>query len=457
MARLGSSPTDGVWGKNTRTALLAIKNLLRNLGMKNISISEGNGPSPYKVQTPDELKSLVQQNINNLSEVFTALELKIPEGAEATSKDIDLVIDMVEQNIPEEGKSDPFAHWGNIPVRANDIINLTTFFQFVSVLKPPFRCEPLDGKEDSITTEKTISASFEDYIKKMACEVLDRSIYRIAVDAEQIKLEETPPPASNPHCVSVFESTIEWFLDRSKNMYGPIYNSYAPVPMKSPRPDRNGKNGTLLDTQLAKYYIDHMSKISNDWMESKDSIIDLLSKRGKSPIITNSILATAISGKGSGSGEYKGHAHVQNDGGENIEGRSVRSGKQTPPLGKFISLRRWHEDFSVPSLAEVQKYTKGNRFPNLSLDMAFWQEFLPQVEGRNYAAQVGNLGNWISAVIDSIVEVYNNWMSSDPNDDEARQQFRFQQQWITFLQGMYGRWRREYQDEMFKATQSGRK
>lgn len=293
-------------------------------------------------------------------------------------------------------------------------------------------------------------------MQKMAREVLDRSIYRLGQDVSTAPVTTVPtaapaPAADDPHCVSTLEAIIEWFTDRAKQMFDPIYEAYRGKSLPSPRPDRKGKVGTLLDAQLADYYVRQMGKISDEWQDAKDAIIDLLKKRGKSPVITSSVLREALGGGGGAGSGGRGRAHREG-GGEDRGGRTVHQDQQKPPLSRFMSLDNF-ADFSVPALKTVKQY--GGVLPELDIGQwhgGAWTTLAQaNVKGKDNAERIANFGPWVIAVRDSIREVYNSWKAYRPNDDELKIQNTWLNRWIDAINSVYGTWRTEYKEQMEKA------
>lgn len=454
---LGKSPIDGVWGKNTHDALILINQLVQALGIKDVIISEGTGPSPYK--TNDDLFSLAKQNIDNLSRLFSHAGATTTVQEVANNNVSAMIVDMVDPNLPAEGVNNPFAHWGNHPVLVSDLTNFTSFFEFISSgFKPPFPCESLESNNEDKKTPLaeipgSVTASNEDYLQKIAKEVLDGSIYRLG--QEQVQPVAVPTSVTNdPHCVSVIEQMIQWFKDRASEMFDYIYKSYNGKSLPSPRPDRKGKVGTLLDAQLADYYVRQMGKISDEWKDIKNSIINILKDRGSldKPIVTSTILRDAISGS------KKGKAHETSNKNESNEstkdryesnegqGRTIHQRTNAEPLSDFISVQDF-ENFEVPSLDKLRALSDGKELPELELRKlrsGSWQTLANQwVAGVSTADKYRNFGAWISTLRDVIREAYRDWKGGRHNRDSLQNQYTYFSQWIAHIDGVIGTYRNE--------------
>jgi hypothetical protein len=465
-AGLGRASADGIWGSKTRRELLAIKELVSKLRIKDVTITEGVGKSPYKQDK--NILAEAKQNIDNLSNIFKAVGLSTTIDIPDTNNDAGtLIVDMVPTNLSRDGSDNPFVNWGNFPVRVGDVSSLSEFFKFVGFLQPPFPCEPLNkgeahtGGVDLGYASDNATTSYEDYIQTMAQEVLEGSIYRLSQKqwfAPQNK--SVAPPKADAHCFSVFESTLKWFRDRAKAIWVPIYKSFTPSPSVSPRPDRRNRKTSYLDMQLAEYYNNKMEEMLNEWDRIRDSVLEAL-KEKNSPIITSNILQEAL-GHSRGAGameEGHGRAHRSKEegaSGSDKGGRTVHDEQIAPPLARFISLRNF-EEYQVPSLTDVSKYMARGNLPVFdTTQMTSWTAFVSQLAGKTYADKIRNFGPWISAVKGTINEVYDDWLETNPNDDEAAKQNRLKIMWIRKLDHLYDVWRQEYRSQILQASQNGR-
>jgi hypothetical protein len=465
-AGLGKSPIDGVWGQNTRNVLIIIKNFINTLGIKDILLSEGTGPSPYK--TNDNILALAKQNIDNLSRLFGVF------GIDTTVKEVSrnivtMVVDMIDVNLLEDGVNNPFAHWNNHPVMVSDLTNLTSFFEFTRGLKPSFPCTPLDqisGGKKKPMPKQTVTkpdsrsqttASFEDYIQKLANEILDKSIYRIGQEAPlaaAIVPETASDSVSDPHCVTVFDEIIKWFKDRSSQMFDSIYSSYNKS-TESPRPDRKGKAGTLFDAQLADYYTRQMGKISDAWRDIRNAVIDTLRERGDSPIVTSRVLREAIGDSNSGRGkahESRDKAHEDERGEGEGSGRTVHNQSNPPPLSSFMSMQNF-EEYAPNSLEQVRQLTDGYTLPELDIRKwnSSWTTLAQEVVGKDDAEKYKNFGPWAKSIKNTLHEVYRNWKSERHNDDELKRQYDFLNRWIGRINATLGTYSDTYLELMERA------
>ncbi|MCK9567747.1 hypothetical protein M0R72_02205 [Candidatus Pacearchaeota archaeon] len=478
-AGLGKSPVDGVWGKNTKGALSIINSFAQTIGINDVIISEGNGDAPYKEMKAEDLQAVAQQNIDNLSRLFGHIGLRTTVAeAGGTNR---LIVDSIDTTLPEDGVNNPFAHWGNHPVMVSDLINLTAFFEFTRVLSPTgggaFHCKQLNEMSDDKTeptatelenpwdkgapkTTPATASSLDDYMQKLAREVLDRSIYRLGQDTTQpiaATVPATRPAGDDPHCVSTLEAIIEWFKDRSKQMFDPIYEAYRGKSLPSPRPDRKGKVGTLLDAQLADYYVRQMGKISDEWKDAKDAIIDLLKKaKGNSPIVTSRVLREALGGAGAGAGvgaeSTRGKAHGAEGEYEDSEGRTVHRRPNAPPLAEFMSLQNFTR-YNSPSLEKVRELTDGGVLPELEFDKwsSSWATLAQEVAGKDDAEKYKKFGPWAEAIKNTLNEVYRAWKARRHNTEELRDQYDLLNEWIGRINSTLGVYNSTFREAIHRA------
>ena len=468
---------DGVWGKNTHDALVAIKNLVAQLNIKDVIISEGTGQIPYQSMKDEELIERARENINNLSRIFGALGIQTSVESVAESSGM-IVVDVVKPDL--SGLEDPFgAGWGTRPVTMGDLKDLLTFYDFISGLKPHFPCSPLDFEPAPQAAPKApATAAFEDYFAKLANEVLDRSVIRLGQAAEVTPASIAPvAPAqpSDPHCVSVIDEIIKWFSERANAMFDALYTAYEKS-LKSPRPDRKGKIATKYDAQVGKFYVNQMENISNDWNDIKDKIIDAIKTHGnaKSPIVTRKMIKDILGGAGGTTGKAHQRRDEGGEGGES-RGRTVNYGKsgQEPPLSNFIIL----SNFPSALTKDISQFNPGGVLPELDIrhwSLGNWVNIAQtDVFGNTDAEKYENFGPWAVAVRDSLKNIYNDWAESaknhynnwkrgNHNDQEVEgehdklqsnleKQRDWLERWVGRINSMLGLWQSTYKERMERA------
>jgi hypothetical protein len=486
-ARTGSSASsraaaaDGVWGKNTRDALLAIKKLVEQLNIKDVIISEGTGTIPYQSMKDAELIEKARENINNISRIFGALGIQTSVESVAEGSGM-IVVDVVDPSLPDSGLSDPFgAGWGNQPVTMGNLADLLSFFDFMSGLKPHFPCNPLDSEPQAAPNQAPAkapaTASLEDYFEKLANEILDRSIFRLGQNAEVVPVAApavATPVASDSHCLSVIEESIKWFLQRANEEYRTLYAALERS-LPSPRPDRKGKIASKYDAQIGKFYAQQMENISNAWDEIKNDIINAIKAHGnpKAPIVTRKMIRELLHGASGTTGK----AHQRRDEGEGeARGRTVNYGKSggEPPLGNFIIM----QNFPTSQTKAVADLTIAGLLPQLNInDWSFggWEQIaLSNVAGEGDGAKYANFGPWAAAVRDALRDIYNKWSTSAINQfndwkERGRHDDRLLEEeynklqstlekqhdllgkWEDKIRGILGVWGREYKERMERA------
>jgi hypothetical protein len=471
---------DGVWGKNTHDALVAIKNLVAQLNIKDVIISEGTGLIPYQSMKDEELIERARDNISNISRIFGALGIQT--SVESVVEDSGMiVVDVVWPNL--SGLEDPFGSgWGTRAVTMGNLLDLLTFYDFMSGLKPPFLCNPLDSEPTSQVAPKVpATAAFEDYFKKLADEVLDRSIIRLGQAAETVSaaVPVVPPQPSDPHCVSVIDEIIKWFSERSRIIFDAFYPERLRNRLPNPRPDQKGRIVTMHDAQVGKFYVQQMENISNAWNDIRDKVIDAIKTHGnaKSPIVTRKMVKDILGGTGGSTGVPTGKAHQRRDDGEGSEGgegrgRTVNYGKtgQEPPLSNFIILSNFPNDLTK----DISKFNPGGVLPELDIrhwSLGSWVNIAQtDVFGNTDAEKYENFGPWAMAVRDSLRNIYNDWKESainhynnwkrgNHNDQEVEamsdklhsnleNQRDWLEKWVGRINSMLGLWHSTYKERI---------
>jgi len=464
-ARTGSSTSsrataaDGVWGKNTHDALVAIQNLVAQLNIKDVIISEGTGPAPYKSMKDEELIERARDNISNISRIFGALGIQTSIESVGESSGM-VVVDMVDPYLLESGLTDPFgAGWGTRAVTMGNLADLLSFFDFMSGLRPSFPCNSLGGDKEVPKAEtvpaRPVTAALDDYFERLAKEVLDRSIIRFG-QAVEAAPPSAAPTVSDPHCVSVIDEVIKWFSERSRIIFNEFFPERLRNRLPNPRPDQKGKIVTMHDAQLGAFYVQQMDAISNTWNDIKDSIIKAFKAQGKTnpPIVTRKMIRDALSGVGT-SGTTTGKAHKRRDdggnGGEDVEGMTIHRRQQKPPLDRFMAL----SNFSGDAVDRVAKLSAGGVLPEINLrewSSGAWTSLAQSdVAGQDDAQKYANFGPWAAAIRDALRDAYNEWKSYGPNDQLLEQQRDWLNRWVGRINATIGTWQGEFKERMERA------
>lgn len=445
-----AAPNDGTWGSNTREALVAIKNFIASLKITGVVLTEGEGHEPFHTMKEQDLVAQAKNNINNLFRLFSELGIESHVSGAPGAEGME-IIDSVEANLPDDAIENPFKHWGNVPVTKGDLASFYSFFKFMQRLSPPWDCTPLGGKKKAS----------EDYVEKIAKEILDNTIIRIGQRPSAsvpIPTEETAAPEQPKRgvlCVSVIDKIINWFFQRAKVMYIELHDALV-ASRPSPRPDR--KQDRVIaqsDVTLGQYYIEKMGDILAAWDANRDAIIDALKSEGKSDTdpVTLKTLRDAEAG-----GHTTGQAHRQRGEGadEGTSGHTVKS--RIPPegpLADFMSL----SDFEgyADSLDQVAKLSPGGRLPEIDMRQwrtGAWTTFAQEVvAGKDDAEKYRNFGPWAAAVRDSLKEVYNYWADQRHNRGLLRDQYDLLNRWVYRINSVISTWNTEYGQPMTRARQ----
>lgn len=445
-----AAPNDGTWGSNTREALVAIKNFVASLKIPGVIITEGEGHEPFHAMKEQDLVAQAKNNINNLFRLFSELGIESHVAGGAGAEGVE-VIDSIEANLPDDAIENPFRHWGNVPVTKGDVASFYAFFKFMQRLSPPWDCTPLGEKKKAS----------EEYVEKLAKEILDRTIVRIGQlpsASVPIPAGEEAPSAAQPKrgvlCVSVIDKIIDWFFQRAKVMYIELHDALV-ASRPSPRPDR--KQDRVIaqgDVALGQYYVDKMGDILAAWDANKDAIIAALRNEGKSDTdpVTLKTLRDAEGGRATG----QAHRQRGEGGEEGTTGRTVK-GRIPPegPLADFMSLSDF-EGYS-DSLDRVAKLSAGGRLPEIDMRQwrtGAWTTFAQEVvAGKDDAEKYRNFGPWAAAVRDSLKEVYNWWADQRHNRGMLRDQYDLLNRWVYRINSVISTWNTEYAQPMARATQ----
>jgi hypothetical protein len=469
-----ATAADGIWGNNTYNALLAIKNFASSLGLTDTVISEGTGPSPYKVMSDDELATKARDNIANIGRMFKSLGLSTTVANVANTATM-VVVDMIDPTLPEIGITNPFGSWGSRPVMMSDLASLSSFFEFIQGLKPNFGpCKSLEEllggpkKEESkpaITEGPKPLPKNQASVKDLANEILDSTIVRLGdlfsdwQESSGLVSIAEDIMGSDPRCVSAIDEIIKWFKDRAREMFDPLYAAYDQR-MKSPRPDRKGSIGTMIDAQIGKFYINQMGKIHDAWQTIRSSVIEALKEQGNTIVTTRLIHDVVENPKEKPKPtETKGKAHQSTEGRTvtDSRGRTVSQDEPTqPPLAPFMSLDAFEEFGDLPSLNRIKKMSPGGLLP--TLDLRSWTggswTTLAQTDvvGVDNSQKYALFGPWAAAIRDSLREAFDAWRSGDQhNYDELQKQHRLLQRWVNKINATIGTWNTEYKEQIERA------
>ena len=141
---------DGIWGKNTKTALENIKTFIDNNKEKitGVFINPGTGTSPYKEMKPEDLEHTAKANINNLVQLFVALGLDAPTGlgtGQLRSTELDRIT--TPPTAPDALNREPWP-WtkeGGSSINSDNFRDFLGFFALVQTLGLTIPCTPLDA------------------------------------------------------------------------------------------------------------------------------------------------------------------------------------------------------------------------------------------------------------------------------------------------------------------------
>ena len=455
---------DGDWGKNTRNALLDIRQFVTDMGIQKVNINEGTGTSPLQTMQPKELLEAANANIHNLARVFDAVDIIPSIGAVGT--DSMEVVDKIDPQLSDVGLSDPFGiGWGNFPVTKKDISDFMSFLNFVHRLK-------LSG---CITVgelkESQKRSSYEPDLESLAREILDKTIFRFAQATAQVTdtpavVPQTAQRAAGP-CVNIIDQAIRWFYDRA-DAISRIMSNAADEALPNPRPDRV-KGGVNLpvtskhDSDLAKHYFAKMQSLSTDWDELRGKVINFL-KSHSDPndfaAVTRRVLVDATDdSRKSDSEKARTHQRSEEGGshGHTIKNDDYGDTGAKGPISKFISLKRFPRDITD----KISNLTINDDLPDLSFRQWTsynWTGLSTWVAGATPPEQYARFGVWAESIKESLKSIFSNWRNEeDRPDDIVQQQWELLSQWIMIIDNKISRWRKEYRDRMAEwSAQSGR-
>ena len=167
---------DGIWGRNTKTALENIKTFIDNNKAKipGVFINPGTGTSPYKEMKPEDLEHTAKANINNLVQLFKVLGLDAPAGLGTGQQLRNTVLDWIDVPPKAEDalKTEPWPWTQKIPVNSDNFRDFLGFFSFVQSLGINIACAPLEG-----TAKKSLLTDAD--LKKLSDAILEGSIIRL--------------------------------------------------------------------------------------------------------------------------------------------------------------------------------------------------------------------------------------------------------------------------------------
>jgi len=470
-----AAPKDGVWGSNTKAALVAIKNFVASLKITGVVITEGEGNEPFHTMKEQDLTTQARNNINNLFRLFSELGIQSrvvgAPGAEGME-----ILDSVEPNLPDASIEEPFKHWGNLPVTKGDIASFYSFFKFMQRLTPPWDCTPVGGKP---VDRKKAS------VEMLAKEILENTIVRIGQrPSASVPIPSAEPePAERPKhgvlCVSVIDKIIDWFFQRAKVMYIELHDALVES-RPSPRPDRRQDRAdrrqdrviAQSDVTLGQYYVDKMGDILAAWDANRDAIIDALKSEGKSDTdpVTLKTLRDAEAG-----GHTTGQAHRQRGEGEET-GYTIHQNTLRPPLGNFIDLSEFEKTRGSNDLINL---SRSGRLQELNIEdwrHDPWTSIAEaNVAGRDDSEKYANFGKWAVSVRSILENIYDDfksdmfrrfdeWRRGNHNEqllenkrnefnETLRSQKSFLSSWINRINSVIGTWNTEYAQPMARARQ----
>lgn len=455
---------DGIWGKNTKSSLVKIKNFISSSGIKGINIQEGSGSSPYKEMSDVNIITEANANILNLNRLFKifGLKTKVEETKKKTkSNKSGTVLDKVGRVIVTEEATTP-TPWngaeslGDIPVTTGDLRDLLTFSYFLNELSYT-PCRPLENGKEEVSSPKrapktrfvseTVEASYEVDLKKISEEILDNSIFKLEEKrAKGVKIAQEAEKTLNAStCYHSINDFIEWFKRRSSNVYYQMNKSLN----EGIHPIR-GDEITDEDMKAAKQYRSLIDNIARQWERYKNDIARVLKENGmtQTPVVTPYIIEQAVrssSDKPTGKGNKR---RVSYDDGEyeQEEGYTIKrkksEGPGAGPISDYMRLEsdRYRPD---PTLADrIRELSDDNRLPILNRrlwETDNWQNIA--IRDLGYGRDLNNLkqrfvayAGTLRKLIDNLYYGWENEFRDKITEDVSRNQNRELNRWERIIE-----------------------
>lgn len=446
---------DGVWGRNTTAALNAFNSFVKtsNLDIENVEI--GN-EEYYKTVSSDELTKIAEGNSNVIRGLFAKLDISPSEKTKAETSTTKIpagVYDMIPEYLTVDSMKKPLdsSGIGKIPVTPDDVDNIAKFFYFItSSITTAWddSCEPLfTGKKSkeqkqTATQEPATTAGFdEDYIQKLAEQVLDKSIIRLSQEApEKIQEQEkTVDTYDKGICFSVFERILTWFQIRASALKQQLVTS--------------GANKDKIEN--ATKYNDSIQKIIGQWFMFKRHIIENLEADGRAsrPIITLEDIANAFKDskeeRETGRPRVRGVSTRDGETGHRSETLDDRKELKNGPIQGFIRLEQLIRAYGLektdPNVEAIRNIASHESL--LPIDFNVWSNAnnwvsLAQQNVKGPGTEMyTNFPRYANLVAHILNAIYAKWVSEESEtsqyaDEEQRNQLKNLSAWGSRIQDL---------------------
>lgn len=449
---------DGIWGPNTKKALQAIKDFVKQAGISGVIINPGEGASPYREMKDEDVIKTAQANITNLARLFVEVGLDAPPEA-AQQGGSGYILDQVADSLHDLmiGQNPWPQYWGSRPVTVGDLRDLLTFFYLIQGLKYT-DCQPLEEKkkpEPKGRGGRARGASVEESeLEKFAQEVLSGSLFSFAepaaaadeeavpgapaatpkeeaegeAEGEEEKKEETPAPRTggegpmkgggDGHCFSTIGHFIWWFSQRARAVYAQMMSMKREA---RPHPVYTDRAVTDTDVKAAQAYMAAMRNIAMQWAQIMGRVEDILRERGwtgrdgnPNPVVTLQVLLEAMQSGGGGAGRGRGGAGGRGSGGYTIPGDDLQDRALKGPIRNYMPLENLlnSDYFAAQSQAELASMTRGG-LPNIDIRTwrtGSWTDIATRyIDAPTQTEQLRLFPQWAGLVRKVIQEMFTNW------------------------------------------------
>lgn len=439
-----SGSYDGIWGKNTKNSLQKIALFVQRAGVDGVIIQSGTGDSPYKEMNDADVIKIANDNITNLGRLFSKLGRSVPNEV-AERGGAGYVLDKVSSQLDNTmvGANPWPNYYGDFPVTAGDMKDLLTFFYMVQGLKYT-SCKPLGGEEkkEEVKTEERPRYQFasdlpESELQKLAREILDKSIFKLAQEApvEEVKpVEEAPAETQSLGddgvCVNIIDDMIKWFGVRSRMIYEQMLRGSDRA---QPHPISPNRVIEKTDVEASKAYMSAVRRIYEQWMSVKKKIESKLVETGKAdkPVVTLDLLTDTLRGgleETSGGGAARRRETGEPGGAYTVPAGTYNQAKMEGPIANYMPLESLNvsDGFIAEqqTIQELARMTKGGELP--SIDMREWRggnwaDIATQyIKESTQTEQLRKFPEWASNVRRVINEMFRYWQDDIQNMDLPR-------------------------------------
>lgn len=431
-----SGSYDGLWGGNTKGSLEKIAAFVKNAGIDGVIIQPGTGDKPYNDMKDEDVIKIANDNITNLGRLFTKLGLSVPTevGQRAGSG---YVLDKVSQSLDNTmiGASPWPEYYGDYPITVGDLRDFLTFFYMIQGLGYT-DCEPLStGSEKKEVNREEEEARYqyaslpESKIEKLAREVLEKSIFRLAQEApaaqpatpEEVKpAEEASDIGEDGVCVNVIDDIIRWFARRSRSIYAQMIRGSE---RSEPHPLYTNRVISPTDTKAAQGYMSAIRNIYTQWMSIKKNIEKKLIDEGKAqrPVVTQDILLDVLRGgldePGGGAARRREQGGVGSGGAYTVPAGTYSQAKMEGPIANYMPLESLNvsDGFTAEqqTIQDLTGMTKGGELP--SIDMREWRGgnwadiAIQYIKAPTQTEQLRKFPEWASNVQRIVNEMFRYW------------------------------------------------